>query len=575
MPKNYLEHLLFNLKTITDKNEIINFIKSNKPYNDMDNTEYLNQIINAINNYLYTYEELESKENIITFENLKEICLEVKMELKNKPKNQESKYPFLDGKGRFKVIFEGFSLSDIKVLSEKELKDLLTCIQNELGNELDVKDIKPINNINDIFGTEFVNKKIGDLSVIYYRINDYTVIVGVKNDEKTNTDYTRYNLVAKTLPNIELNLKKYAKGILAEDSNHYRTIKYLKKYLTPEIKVPEKKEEKSKEKEIIENNIPQTIDKPAHSIFKPQIISSVSEQTPKKRLQWDMISDEIKSHLKEDFIDDYTTVLNYYKKYGTINIDFTDMNATDIDFKEKQKIKDITNSWQQETFKRNASLLQVKLIDNLDFNWALPKNEPVSNQTDTSKKEHIALSPITLKTLEPETQTKNLKQNQISNDTLNILKPITVTNIAAESQASIVKHSKEPEKKYIDKVIEELVKYYEDYGDTNVMPYYKVPETGFPLGKALNEIKEEYKNNQLTTRQIKILESLNFNFNHSKEEKHDYTPDEYKNIIKRRLLIKLINELNDDNLNDAIRDIDNIVNFNKIPTNNNNTKKTL
>ena len=59
MPKNYLEQLLLNLESITDKNEIIAFLKKSKPYHEMDNADYLAQIINAINDYIHTYKELE------------------------------------------------------------------------------------------------------------------------------------------------------------------------------------------------------------------------------------------------------------------------------------------------------------------------------------------------------------------------------------------------------------------------------------------------------------------------------------------------------------------------------------
>ena len=587
MPKNYLEQLLLNLESITDKNELRAFLKKSKPYHEMDNADYLDQIINAINDYIHTYKELDSKEDVTILENLKEVCLELKKGSIKSQEIKEEEYPFLDGKGRFKVFFEGLSLNDIKSLSEKELNVLLRCIQNELGNELLVKDIEPINHTNATFGTKFIKKKLGDLSVVYYRVNDYTVIVGVKRNEGLNTDYIRYDLVAKSLPNIEANLKKYAKGILEEDSNHYRTIKFLKNYLTPEIEVSE--EHDDKKEEVKEVDTSKTTNKPLRTVFSSQIISEVPKQAPRKYFQWDMISDEIKRHLPEEFIDDYITVLDYYKRYGTINV-VVDMNDTDIEIKEKKKIRDITKKWKRGVFKRNASLLQIKLIDNLDFDWTILNHEQASNQIDNSKKDDaskegdIALTPITLKTLTSEPQNQTQKQSQTSNDDLNILKPITITTMNTEPVVEQTRiPAEEQEKTYTDKVIDVLVKYYEDYGDTNVTPYYKVPETAFPLGKAMNEIREEYKSGNLTERQIEILKDINFDFGYSNEDvstqsiekNYDLTSEDYKNIIKRRPLIKLINQLDNDSLDDAIRAIDNIEKSKEPYTDNTETKKTL
>lgn len=114
MPKNYLEQILLYLEQLNDKDEVKEFLIKSKPYLEMDNIEYLNQIIDGINEYINTYSELDSNKDVISLENLKKICLDIMDEYKNMSEKEENEFPCLDGKGRFKVFFEGFSYGDFK-----------------------------------------------------------------------------------------------------------------------------------------------------------------------------------------------------------------------------------------------------------------------------------------------------------------------------------------------------------------------------------------------------------------------------------------------------------------------------
>ena len=157
----------------------------------------------------------------------------VKKEAKAKEKVDLS---YID-ENKYGIYFAGLSYKDIKELPKHALKALINKLSGELSREDNIHGAEGVDHVRDSYNVPLLRIQFADdYRVAFIRRKGTTIIVGMDLKSGKNSNYTRYDSVARKINDIYKEVDDYNDRKISNDSVHTKTIEYLTKFLLKEKK---------------------------------------------------------------------------------------------------------------------------------------------------------------------------------------------------------------------------------------------------------------------------------------------------------------------------------------------------
>lgn len=131
---------------------------------------------------------------------------------------------------KYKIFFSGFSYDDVNDCEKYIIKALINKLNLILSVEDNIKGAEVIGHVRDKFGVNILRIHLAnDYRVAFIRNGEYTIILGIELKSGKDSDYTRYDTIARKIDEIYKEFELFKKDLLPESSIHFKTIDYLKK----------------------------------------------------------------------------------------------------------------------------------------------------------------------------------------------------------------------------------------------------------------------------------------------------------------------------------------------------------
>lgn len=131
---------------------------------------------------------------------------------------------------KYKIFFSGFSYDDVKDCEKYVIKALINKLNNILSVEDSIKGAEVIDHVKGKFGVNILRIHLADdYRIAFIRDGQYTIVLGIELKSGKDSDYTRYDTLAKKIDEIYREFDLFKKELLPESSVHFKTIDYLRK----------------------------------------------------------------------------------------------------------------------------------------------------------------------------------------------------------------------------------------------------------------------------------------------------------------------------------------------------------
>lgn len=150
----------------------------------------------------------------------KELCNEDNVDLE-----------FMNEDNKYKILFSALAYKDISSLEKHIKKALIKKLSGQLSKNDVITLSEAVDHVKDLYGFPLARIQLSDdYRIAYIRKDNVTVILGVTLKTGKNIDYTRYDSVASKSDLIYEEIELFKKGLLKEDSVHFKTIELLKEF---------------------------------------------------------------------------------------------------------------------------------------------------------------------------------------------------------------------------------------------------------------------------------------------------------------------------------------------------------
>lgn len=126
---------------------------------------------------------------------------------------------------KYKLLFSGFSLEDVKSLDKKTTKILVEKL-NDFLLELDkLPGAEGIDHVREKYNIPLLRIRLGDdYRICFFRKKGVTIVLGVEFKTGKDLNYTRYDFVAKKIDSVYSEVDLLNAGELPSESEHNKVI---------------------------------------------------------------------------------------------------------------------------------------------------------------------------------------------------------------------------------------------------------------------------------------------------------------------------------------------------------------
>lgn len=150
------------------------------------------------------------------------------LQKKRMVKEFDNQPEFLNPSNKYKILFSGLALEDIKSLEKNVKKIFVKKISGQLSKSDCVTLSESIDHVKSAYDFPIMRVQFADdYRIAYIRKDGVTVILGVSIKSGKEKDYNRYDSVAKKKDLIYQEIQMFKNGQLPISSQHYRTLQYL------------------------------------------------------------------------------------------------------------------------------------------------------------------------------------------------------------------------------------------------------------------------------------------------------------------------------------------------------------
>lgn len=159
----------------------------------------------------------------------------------DREKEQEKDFKFLDRDNKYKIFFSGYSYDDISLLPTYVLKALTNKLYDPLSITDNILNAEAISHTKDKYRVPLLRMHVADdYRIAFIRREGATIVVGVELKSGKDTDYTRYDNVARKINDVYDELHLFFGNQLNDDSVHNQTVSYIKDKLMLDTTITKK-----------------------------------------------------------------------------------------------------------------------------------------------------------------------------------------------------------------------------------------------------------------------------------------------------------------------------------------------
>jgi len=151
-----------------------------------------------------------------------------------KDSSLQSELPFLKN-NKYQIFFTGLSLEDIEKLESQVRLQLINKL-NSLATEVVIPNAEAIEHVKTTYNFPIHRIKLAyDYRIAFLRTDNVTAILGVTLKTGKDSDYSRYDSVAKKDTIIYKEIEDFINGRASENSDHYKVINILEETFRKKI----------------------------------------------------------------------------------------------------------------------------------------------------------------------------------------------------------------------------------------------------------------------------------------------------------------------------------------------------
>lgn len=208
----------------SDKDEQKKYYLLSSLLNDIKSLVYLvndgefafNDIIDLCNNGTF-YDDL-----LFYSEELRKT---LELERMNQQALDDSKMDFTREDNLYKILFAGFSYDDIKELPKHVKLQVIKKLNNPLATEKVVQLAEGVDHVRDAYGFPLQRIQVADdYRIAFVRRGNVTAILGVRLKSGKNSDYTRYDSIAKSADKLYEQIDEFSLGMVQPSETHTKTV---------------------------------------------------------------------------------------------------------------------------------------------------------------------------------------------------------------------------------------------------------------------------------------------------------------------------------------------------------------
>lgn len=149
----------------------------------------------------------------------------LELERMNQQVLDDSKMDFTREDNLYKILFAGFSYDDIKELPKHVKLQVIKKLNNPLATEKVIQLAEGVDHVRDAYGFPLQRIQVADdYRIAFVRRGDVTAILGVRLKSGKNSDYTRYDSIAKNADKLYEQIDEFSLGVLPPSEQHSKTV---------------------------------------------------------------------------------------------------------------------------------------------------------------------------------------------------------------------------------------------------------------------------------------------------------------------------------------------------------------
>ena len=218
-------------------NDIIKYFENTyngKNKDSLVNVFSLYVILKNSQDIIYNYDLFDNAEELFDFFNynnyFEDILINIDYLQEKKLANENTELSFLT-QNKYKILFTGFSENDINNLEKSTKKALLKKLAGELTTSDYITLSESIDHVKEAYKFPIARIQFADdYRIAYIRKDNITAIIGVTLKTGKDSDYTRYDSIAKKRNQIYEEINLFLNGLLPNDSQHFKVIEQLSEF---------------------------------------------------------------------------------------------------------------------------------------------------------------------------------------------------------------------------------------------------------------------------------------------------------------------------------------------------------
>ena len=143
--------------------------------------------------------------------------------------NKEQTLDFENNK--YKIFFSGYSYEDITSHEKFVVKSVINKLNNSLSTEDIVSGAQGIGHVRDKYNVPLLRVQVADdYRITFIRNNNVTIILGIELKTGKDSNYTRYDNIAKKIDDIFKESQMFLEAKLNQNHVHYKVMEYIKDF---------------------------------------------------------------------------------------------------------------------------------------------------------------------------------------------------------------------------------------------------------------------------------------------------------------------------------------------------------
>ncbi len=157
-----------------------------------------------------------------------ELRQRLELDKMNEQARADEKMSFTNEDNLYKILFTGLAYDDIKELPKHVRMQVIKKLNTPLATEKVVPVAEGVDHVRDAYDFPLQRIQVADdYRIAYVRRANVTAVLGIRIKSGKDSDYTRYDIVARNADKIYQEIDQFSLGLIPPSEQHTKTVELL------------------------------------------------------------------------------------------------------------------------------------------------------------------------------------------------------------------------------------------------------------------------------------------------------------------------------------------------------------